>query len=852
MRKVIAVILVLTFALSMPSAAGAEDSISSGIGEWFFRSLGYAEKYTDITKRGEIAGILADIMGYKYAGGTQYYYDIPENSRYYGAVGSLTELGIISGRSAGYFSPDDTLTSDELIKMAVCILGYEQQAAAKGGYPGGYAAIAAENGLLRGVNISGALTETDVYMLLYNMITVPWPKLVSAGQVFNYITDKDRTIMSECLKLRSAKGIVESNAHTALSPLKSPSAKGYVRIDGTDLLDACGAGEMIGRYIDYWYYSDDTDTSPEIRLFRDNRTMERLKIDIDDIERVDLTTVTYFKDGRTNDAKIDFNANYIYNGKSVMDYSTSLISEMTNGTVTFIDAENDGEYETVLIDTISSYMAVRSVYHDEGMISDYFGRGICYFDNEFKQTAVSRDGKTAAFPEINPDDVVVLYTALDGTVTKACISRDMINGSVDETKIGETKEYRINGKYYKTSADYDKYSGMPITLGINDTFIVYENIIVAAKGMGDYMQYAWLIDIAENGGVDDTVNLKVLSQLGGVTVVSAGSKVTVNGESQPGSELLNRLTNDGKVNPQLIKIKLNQNGVLKEVVTADILPDFKHDVKNATINYRTGSKGFEGTTAITSGTVLFSVPLNESDLSDDSLYRVINVSALVTDTPYIIDAYDLNEIKSAGAIVIHNDNSAVGIPIGARICVVDKITSVINSDGAETKKISYIQEGVRRSAVFKDLATFNGVIFEGDNAEKPIYPAGITQGSVIKFVTNSKNEIDYCRKLLDLNASPLVGPRPNPTADAYYNGNRTFLGTIVESRDGFLVLKLMNGDRNEVFYVGGSAKITVYNIKNGEARTGNTKFLDYMQSKPDAPVLLHSRYASVYDVVVYE
>ncbi len=39
----------------------------------------------------------------------------------------------------------------------------------------------------------------------------------------------------------------------------------------------------------------------------------------------------------------------------------------------------------------------------------------------------------------------------------------------------------------------------------------------------------------------------------------------------------------------------------------------------------------------------------------------------------------------------------------------------------------------------------------------------------------------------------------------------------------------MDGDRNEVFYVGGSAKITVYNIKNGEARTGNTKFLDYMQ-----------------------
>ncbi len=63
MRKVIAVILVLTFALSVPFAVCAEDSISSGIGEWFFRSLGYAEKYTDITKRGELAGILCGYYG---------------------------------------------------------------------------------------------------------------------------------------------------------------------------------------------------------------------------------------------------------------------------------------------------------------------------------------------------------------------------------------------------------------------------------------------------------------------------------------------------------------------------------------------------------------------------------------------------------------------------------------------------------------------------------------------------------------------------------------------------------------------------------------------------------------------
>lgn len=55
--------------------------------------------------------------------------------------------GIIDGYDDGTFKPENDVTIEELLKMTICLLGYEAMAETTGGYPGGYIKTAERLGL---------------------------------------------------------------------------------------------------------------------------------------------------------------------------------------------------------------------------------------------------------------------------------------------------------------------------------------------------------------------------------------------------------------------------------------------------------------------------------------------------------------------------------------------------------------------------------------------------------------------------------------------------------------------------------------------------------------------------------
>lgn len=107
------------------------------------------------------------------------YSDIPENHWAQGYIMAATDAGILNGFGNGSFSPEGKVTYNQIIKMIVCMLGLEESAAKKGGWPKGYVEVAYGNNLIDGETYSSLrysklgdapAPRGDVALFIYNAL----------------------------------------------------------------------------------------------------------------------------------------------------------------------------------------------------------------------------------------------------------------------------------------------------------------------------------------------------------------------------------------------------------------------------------------------------------------------------------------------------------------------------------------------------------------------------------------------------------------------------------------------------------------------------------------------------------
>lgn len=98
--------------------------------------------------------------------------DVPEFHWANGYIVKAEELGIINGYQDGRFKPENTVTYEQAITMAIRAIGGEELAQEGGGYPYGYLEVAESNGLLAGLPFqSGAnISRANIAILLHNCI----------------------------------------------------------------------------------------------------------------------------------------------------------------------------------------------------------------------------------------------------------------------------------------------------------------------------------------------------------------------------------------------------------------------------------------------------------------------------------------------------------------------------------------------------------------------------------------------------------------------------------------------------------------------------------------------------------
>ncbi len=104
--------------------------------------------------------------------------DVPESHWAYKYIAAAKAKGIVHGDENGNFHPENSVTNEEFVKMAVCLIGYQPMADTKGGFPAGYTAAAAQTGLTENMqfSINVPATRNDAGVIIHNALDIPLMK----------------------------------------------------------------------------------------------------------------------------------------------------------------------------------------------------------------------------------------------------------------------------------------------------------------------------------------------------------------------------------------------------------------------------------------------------------------------------------------------------------------------------------------------------------------------------------------------------------------------------------------------------------------------------------------------------
>lgn len=125
--------------------------------------------------RAETAAIICRIMGVEEEAKTmktEVFADVPATHWAVGYVAKAAELGIINGYGNGNFGPGNPVTYAQMVKMLVCVWGWETEAKQAGGWPNGYLQVADQNGYTQGIRQEpqDEIARSTVMTLIYNSL----------------------------------------------------------------------------------------------------------------------------------------------------------------------------------------------------------------------------------------------------------------------------------------------------------------------------------------------------------------------------------------------------------------------------------------------------------------------------------------------------------------------------------------------------------------------------------------------------------------------------------------------------------------------------------------------------------
>ncbi len=733
--------------------------------------------------------------------------DVGIDNQYANDINLAYQIGIVSGESDRKFNPGRAVSYNEAVKMVVTLLGYDVNAAYKGGYPTGYLRMASELGLLRGLDTNQEqMTWGAAIQLLYNAIDVEVQVQREFGEQSVY--ELGKPLAEEMLGFIKEEGTVNAIGFKRL---------GNVRVDadqiliGDKTLDIAfvKVPDLLGYNVDYYYKVDeDTERNTLLYIAANDQNENMLEISRRDLLSYKERLFSYSEPGsdKVIYEQIAPSTDVIYNyAPADGDYET-LIGGVTNGVFRFIDANNDGTYEDLLIIEPKDY-AIKYVNEDSEFIVPMFTNtniAIPTASDDTYTRIINADGiemNSIRGLGLEKWDMLSVIKSLDGTVTEVTICTGTVEGTITEMEQdGSTMTVTIEGTEYTVTPDC--VSDM---IGVNFTGTFYLNaqgeIAAVNTDMdGQTMQVGLITRASLTSSLDARLMLEILTQENQLVQYTLRKDITLDGEkcTEIGEKYAQYLAGDMSENGlwgqgvtikrDLIRYRLNGEGLITEIDTPRTSPyESSYDalnVLNTGFTSQASSGGTEIKVADTGERVKYNKTLNKltSDSKNDVFmnaettvyfaptdpsdwderqYRVGTTTMFSNGKYYQIMAYNTTQHSKYATHVIYYKTGTTGAQLTSDTppTIVSEVTKVVDGEDIVCKFTGFTWEKnkmVRVEALCVDENTLDNVASMGNTNDT----YKVEPGDIIRYELNDFSRVDSIVMLYKYNQDSMVAGNP--------------------------------------------------------------------------------------------
>ena len=573
MKKLLALTLSLIMVLSMGTSVFAYSDVEEGtyVSEavTVLSNLDILNGYTDgsfkpdaVVTRAEMAKIICEMLGYdKVSKSTTIFTDVPADHWASGYINAANAFGIIVGYGNGEFGPEDTVTYNQAAKMIICALGYDVICDT---YPTSYLTYANSLKLFTNVNGNGEIgaTRGNIATLVYNALDAAMLVQTGFGTHNEYRIVEDDTILSTKLKIAKVKGTIDSidfkdneavvtvitadksfdeiesgSYETAIDLTAYKNIMCEIYIDVEDEIIVAVTGDKKADYV--------TIDNKELFVEYDNGKFVYYK-------DVDSTKTSYIR----IDSDIAAYVNNSVEEVELADYTDKFDS------ITFIDADDDGKYETAIIEIVEAFVVKSVNPRTMTIVADTsagrtFNKAKLVLDEDKITWTIDTD-----LEDINVGDVVNIKTSemVSGTHYDIYVTDTKIEGYVNSTR---------DDVYYIDGEEYYAVSGVSIKLGTTGIFtldmmgniIAVDTTVTASSAKWGYVLYTGVRD----GFDEDEYRVKLVTTTGAEKIYDFATKVRINGDSAVKTEDI--FEDELADLTGLVGYKLNNNDEISAIYT---------------------------------------------------------------------------------------------------------------------------------------------------------------------------------------------------------------------------------------------------------------------------------------------
>lgn len=564
-----------------------------------------------------------------YSGKTSYFYDVPMSHWAYQSICGLAERQILSGTGEHIFSPNASIKTIDAIKILLCTMGYEDYVKMQGGYPSGYSITAAQIKISQGISMDGMLTNSDMFLLLYQAMTTEMlkPNHMNSGSISYELSDD--TLLSMYHNVYLVKDILNGANGVSLTS-GSLGMKNKLQIGDIVYESDIDLYQYLGEKIEALYYWDEKRDIKTVVWAESCGTSKVLNIDVDNDASFDLNSfrITYSKEnGSTAHVNFAHNGVLIYNGGLVADmYDDYFNRDMYQLKLV---AVKGGTYDVAIIQEYRN-MVVGSIDSNHFKIYDKrdISNTIELDANEYTSLQMKNvGGVDISFADIQEENVLSIYESADGEYLEVVASSKTVDGTLES--IGKTTngyELKVNGNtyFYPQKEGAFLYStGQKVILHLD---IFDRCAYIETDGTNDNVAYLRSVYIGDSG---ENLFIKVLHNDGKTKHFECANKVTIDGVryKEADKAYANFLDESGNIKEQLVLLTQNADGKVTKIDTAAMGPgegdgNLQMNVDRITGMWRQST--LDGRMAIGSSTVIFVIPPKGTVNVRDDDYMILN------------------------------------------------------------------------------------------------------------------------------------------------------------------------------------------------------------------------------------